>query len=122
LEKTVCGCRHIHFFVFQGKDIVRLRFFPNGKGDGIDLIKFLKDNVDVRPPTQDGAVDTDGRPLYYLTGVGIQYYNEKLEEAFSCRQVVIGLSHSEQKMLIFKWRLTKQFAIISAAPVSRICI
>lgn len=78
---------------------MRLRFFPNGRGDGDELIKFLKDNVDVRPPTQDGTVDAEGRPLYYLTGVGIQHYFEKLEEAFSCRHVNIIPSYSELRML-----------------------
>ena len=71
--------------MLQGKHILRLRFFPNGNGDGEEIIKFLKDNCDVREATQDGADGSKERPTYYLTGVGIQHYIGKLQDAFNCR-------------------------------------
>ena len=74
--------RRINALCVQNSNMLRIRFFPNGSGDGEALISFLKENCDVR--TQPIS-SVDIPPTYYMTGVGIQFYVDKLEKAFNCR-------------------------------------
>jgi len=55
---------------------------PNGNVD--ELVQFLNENCDIIEIKRNELTVDDERPLYYQTGIGIQHFVTKLEDAFQC--------------------------------------